>query len=293
MSFSNTESQSRDDKVFRSPASWDLEALQQNWLEQLQVLAEENEISVPLERLRVQVEQTPVYQEVFQRWDKMDGLTRLQSWKRLLDASEKQMGDILPSCLQCGDCCRRGSPSLHVEDMELLHEGKIPWSRLVTLRRGEPVRSPYNGKVFHLMDERIKLAEKPGTRECVFLDEADNQCTIYSIRPVQCRAQACWDPKQAQQLAEQPYLTRRDVFKQIELLLELIAKHDEQCAFSKLGEAFERLKQSGVTELYYLPGDSLLGDDGEATTDGSHPNDLGMVRYADAYEEVLRTVLQE
>ncbi|MEC9092749.1 MAG: SGNH/GDSL hydrolase family protein, partial [Planctomycetota bacterium] len=35
----------------------------------------------------------------------------------------------------------------------------------------------------------------------------------------------------------------------------------------------------------------LLGTDGEGATDGSHPSDLGMVRYADAYEKVLRPLL--
>jgi len=42
-----------------------------------------------------------------------------------------------------------------------------------------------------------------------------------------------------------------------------------------------------------LDGDHLLGDDGEGATDGSHPNDLGMMRYADAYEPVLRTILKQ
>jgi lysophospholipase L1-like esterase len=40
-------------------------------------------------------------------------------------------------------------------------------------------------------------------------------------------------------------------------------------------------------------GINLLGLDGEAATDGSHPNDLGMVRYADAYEPVLRAILKQ
>ena len=30
---------------------------------------------------------------------------------------------------------------------------------------------------------------------------------------------------------------------------------------------------------------------GEAATDGSHPSDLGMVRYADGYERALRRIL--
>lgn len=59
-----------------------------------------------------------------------------------------------------------------------------------------------------------------------------------------------------------------------------------------LREAFGRLTGRGLSRLYYLSGAGLLGSDGEATTDGSHPNDLGMVRYADAYEPILREILE-
>lgn len=58
-----------------------------------------------------------------------------------------------------------------------------------------------------------------------------------------------------------------------------------------LRSAFDRLVASGVTRLHYLPGADLLGADGEATTDGSHPNDLGFMRQADAFEPVLRRAL--
>ena len=55
--------------------------------------------------------------------------------------------------------------------------------------------------------------------------------------------------------------------------------------------AYERLTKAGISGLHYLPADRLLGDDGEATTDGSHPNDLGMMRYAEAYVEALKPLL--
>jgi hypothetical protein len=58
-----------------------------------------------------------------------------------------------------------------------------------------------------------------------------------------------------------------------------------------LRECFEKLQAEGVTGLHYIPGDALLGDDGEATTDGSHPSDLGFVRQADVFEPVLRRAL--
>ena len=58
-----------------------------------------------------------------------------------------------------------------------------------------------------------------------------------------------------------------------------------------LRECFAALEKEGVKGLYYLPGDDLLGDDAEATTDGSHPSDLGFVRQADQFEPVLRATL--
>jgi lysophospholipase L1-like esterase len=60
-----------------------------------------------------------------------------------------------------------------------------------------------------------------------------------------------------------------------------------------LKQSFRELTESGVEHLYYLDGDHLLGLDGEAATDGSHPNDLGMMRYADAYEPALRAILKQ
>ena len=56
--------------------------------------------------------------------------------------------------------------------------------------------------------------------------------------------------------------------------------------------AFEELKMAGIGRLHYLRASELLGDDHEATTDGSHPNDLGMMRYADAYGRILKPLLR-
>jgi len=56
--------------------------------------------------------------------------------------------------------------------------------------------------------------------------------------------------------------------------------------------AYEELRRSGLRALTYLPGEAILGTDGEAAVDGSHPNDLGMWRYADFYERLLRKVLR-
>lgn len=60
---------------------------------------------------------------------------------------------------------------------------------------------------------------------------------------------------------------------------------------SALIRAYDNLIAAGVENLHYLPGADLLGQDGEGTTDGSHPNDLGFMRQADAFEPVLREAL--
>ncbi len=69
------------------------------------------------------------------------------------------------------------------------------------------------------------------------------------------------------------------------------ARERHTASRAALRQAYEGLTGAGVKGLYYLGGEALLGDDGEAATDGSHPNDLGMMRYADAYEKSLRGIL--
>jgi lysophospholipase L1-like esterase len=60
---------------------------------------------------------------------------------------------------------------------------------------------------------------------------------------------------------------------------------------AELRRAFETLKTDGVANLHYRAGDDLIGADGEGTVDGSHPNDIGMMRYADALEPTLQKLL--
>jgi lysophospholipase L1-like esterase len=65
--------------------------------------------------------------------------------------------------------------------------------------------------------------------------------------------------------------------------------HIERCA--ELRAAYDNLTTAGVKNLHYRKGDDLIGTDGEATVDGSHPTDLGMQRYADALEGDLKRIL--
>ncbi len=58
-------------------------------------------------------------------------------------------------------------------------------------------------------------------------------------------------------------------------------------------EAVRQLMAQGVPNLYLIGGEHLLGSDEEGTVDGVHPNDLGMMRQAEALYPVLRTILEK
>jgi hypothetical protein len=60
---------------------------------------------------------------------------------------------------------------------------------------------------------------------------------------------------------------------------------------AELKAAYERLQKDGVKNLFYIPGEHLFGDDGEGSTDGSHPNDLGFLRQAEIFAKVLEPLL--
>lgn len=240
----NQPNHSNEDSRSDYPANWTLEELLDQWNALLISILREDQSNLPLKRAQTQVRQDTLYQDVIRRWPKMEANEKLTAWKRLIQLSESALRQVLPTCVACGECCRIGSPSLHAEDLELLRQGSIPWRDLITLRCGEPVRSPFQQTILPLSDERVKIREKPGSRECVFLDSETDHCLIYGNRPTQCRAQACWDPKAALGLQKTPYLTRVEIFQGVDLLLDLIMEHDRRCSFEKLVQAFDRLRET-------------------------------------------------
>ncbi len=71
------------------------------------------------------------------------------------------------------------------------------------------------------------------------------------------------------------------------------ARHDaNEANHAALREAFGQLQAEKIPQVYYLPGENLLGQDGEGTVDGSHPTDLGFMRQAAEFERLLRPILK-
>jgi hypothetical protein len=61
----------------------------------------------------------------------------------------------------------------------------------------------------------------------------------------------------------------------------------------ELRRAYNTMKESGLKQIYYTKGDKLIGDDFEGTVDGVHPNDLGMMRMAEALKPVIQKLVKK
>lgn len=71
------------------------------------------------------------------------------------------------------------------------------------------------------------------------------------------------------------------------MLEEVTSKNKAQLAL------YKKLKKTGEKKLYYVSTDGLIGEDGEATVDGVHLTDLGMMRYVDKMLPVMRKALKK
>lgn len=51
---------------------------------------------------------------------------------------------------------------------------------------------------------------------------------------------------------------------------------------------YNKLKKAGEKKIYYIDSKGMIGDDNEATVDGTHFTDLGMLRYAEHVYPILK-----
>lgn len=156
----------------------------------------------------------------------------------------------MPECHRCGECCRRGGPTLMQEDAPLLREGWLPLDAVVCLRAGEWARHdgggsqttafvPGKDNVAPLSVEMLKLAgagDSVHPWRCRYLDSADgvSVCTVHAHRPLQCRTLFCRDTAPLEQLME------RGNFLHREQLFALLAEREPRAAlWAQLARAHE------------------------------------------------------
>ena len=85
------------------------------------------------------------------------------------------------TCSQCGDCCTGPPGVVWASDEELLEIAEY---------LGKPIAEI---RLFHtrLVRGRVSLTEF-ANGDCTFFDGATRKCTIYPVRPAQCRTWPFW-----------------------------------------------------------------------------------------------------
>ena len=202
-------------------------------------------VEEPLKELIQQVRQEQWYQNLESTWEILNPQVRTREWQTLMNHLVEIAYGRRPYCVRCGECCLHGSPSLHLEDAELVIQGILSPQDLYTLRKGERAKLNAEGKLVMLQKEAIKIREKPENGQCIFYLETERECAIYQNRPLQCKLQACWDPESLKELLHKEKLSRRYLLKDDEAKLKLIDVHDERCGAEELDTAFSTIDQGG------------------------------------------------
>ena len=70
------------------------------------------------------------------------------------------------------------------------------------------------------------------------------------------------------------------------------SKAEYQLLNTVLKQEFDSLTATGTNNIYLLKKNEI-SQNIESMVDGTHPNDIGMMRYADAYEKKIRTIFNE
>jgi len=133
-------------------------------------------------------------------------------------------------CIRCGTCCKKGGPSLHLEDKKILLAGHIERESLITIRKGELAFSPLSGRPEPIEKELIKIAGKGRGWVCCFYDDKESSCTIYAHRPLECRLLKCWDTAQLLSVIGKGTLARADILSEDDPIMRFIETHEQECS---------------------------------------------------------------
>lgn len=153
-------------------------------------------------------------------------------------------------CTRCGTCCEKGGPALHRDDLGKVLEKKIAPENLYTIRKGEMVYDNVRGGLVRTPQEIVKIKPAEGARACIYYDPDNRACSIYEIRPLECRIMACWDSGPSEAAYTVDRLNRESVFGTVDWLMDLIRSHEEKCRYDRIEELYEkRLRnQAGAVE---------------------------------------------
>jgi len=212
------------------------------WQEYLAAILRISQESRRFQVLRRQVEEAAGFAEIFKAWNTLAPQERAPAWHKLLVAARDAYQATLENCLRCGECCELGSPTLLTPDLALFQQEVLTWNEVYTLRAGETVTSR-EGERATLKEERLKVREVPGSRQCWFYLAATGSCRIYQHRPEQCRRQNCWgEPGPEPETGE--FLSRRHLLEKVPEVWDLIQAHEERCTLPRVAWALAETERT-------------------------------------------------
>jgi len=210
------------------------------WQEYLQEVLGVSKQSGRFRIIRRHIEDKADFPKIFQEWDAMAPEARATAWKRLMAAAKEELQVQGESCVRCGECCELSSPTLLTPDLALFQQEVLTWNEVYALRPGEQVHSR-EGQASTLAEERLKIREVPGSRQCWFYLAATRSCRIYDDRPEQCRRQQCWG-EEAMAPAPEELLAREALLAGVSEVWELVQAHQERCGLGRVLKALQGLE---------------------------------------------------
>ena len=214
------------------------------WREYLHELLELDPKSGRRQLLINRIEHAGDFDRLYGDWNDLPVEERGNRWLAMIRAAKAEWQEVKDTCLRCGECCEKSSPTLMLDDLHLFQDDILHWTEVYTIRRGEKGVSPRTGAVIPLTEERLKLKEHSGTKHCLYYARNPNRCLIYDQRPHQCREQLCNLSEAERPPAESGFLTRETIFGQHPELWALISAHEQRCAVDRLEAALQDLAEN-------------------------------------------------
>ncbi|MFO7883971.1 MAG: YkgJ family cysteine cluster protein [Desulfobacteraceae bacterium] len=133
---------------------------------------------------------------------------------------------MIEKCQRCGECCEKGGPALHIQDIDLIRKKIILPNHLITIRKNELAYDPVRDSVEPVKAEFLKIGGTHGKWTCRFYDKTRHGCLIYENRPLACRVLKCWDTADILTLSGKDLLSRFDLVEKDSVMAEKIKEYD-------------------------------------------------------------------
>ncbi len=145
-------------------------------------------------------------------------------------------------CIRCGRCCILNPPALHIEDLPLIKQGDLPFSCLITFRKGEMIWDNVEERIVVLQQEIVRIKSKEKNRACTFFEEQTTSCTIYPYRPMECRKFKCWEPEDMISYYNSRRLSRMDIIPPESAMAQIIDEYEKKVSPEKIKNLISLLK---------------------------------------------------